>query len=180
MARPRMTHRPRDMFLSLAVILVPILVIMALFTRHADTPVRPVDVAPVLAQARAEASFPVLAPTGLPGTWVPTRATWVRAGQPDATGKTAPGSVWINGWLSPGQVYVALVQTDAGGDAQLAKASRDARRDGERAIAGTTWEQYRTDDDRTRALVRREATVTTIVTGDLSYDDLQAFVTTLA
>lgn len=167
------------MFLSLAVILVPILVIMAFFTRTTDTPVRPVDVAPVLAQAKAEAPFPVVSPQGLPADWVPTRATWVPAGKPDQTGKVSTGSVWTTGWLSPGKVYVAVVQTDANVDVHVKKETRDGRRDGQRDLQGRTWEQYRSDDDRTRALVARDAKAATIVVGDLTYDDLAAFATTL-
>lgn len=174
-----MTHRPRDMFLSLAAILVPILVIMWLFTQRTETPVRPVDWAPVAAQAKAEAPYPVVVPTSLGGDWTPTRATWVKAGNPDANGRVADGSTWTMGWLTPGRVYVELAQRDTAPDALVAQRARDARRDGDRVVEGATWEQYRTDDDRTRALLRRESGAATIVAGDLSYDDLAAFAATL-
>ena len=62
-------------------ILVPILVITIFFSRYLDDyQIQLVDWQPVLAQAREQAPYPVLAPEGLPRTWRATQVTWVQTG----------------------------------------------------------------------------------------------------
>ena len=67
MARANRMATPGDMIRSLAVILIPLVIITVLFTDLPDDkPVTEVDWQPVLAVARRDAPFPVLAPTNLP------------------------------------------------------------------------------------------------------------------
>ena len=76
MARPSISNsRPRDMVISLGVLLVPILLISWWFTRTpANPPVQTIDWQSVLAQSRTIAPYPLLGPVGLPDTWVATKA----------------------------------------------------------------------------------------------------------
>jgi len=172
--------RPIDMMLSLAVILIPIVLISWFFTRTPDSPpVRPVDWAPTLATARAESPFPVLAPANLPGTWTGRKVVWAKPGQPGIDGQPSPGHAWQLGLLSPEQVYVTVSQRDAGLPGLIALVSRDRRKDGTAQVSGATWDRYVTDDGRTRALAKTDGTVVTVVAGDTSYDGLAAFASTL-
>lgn len=181
MARPSMKNaRPRDMVISLGVILVPIILISWLFTRTPpDAPVRTVDWQSALTQARGEAPYPLLGPVGLPDTWVATKAEWATTGRPAVNREPAPGNTWQLGMLTPDQVYVSVTQRDAAGPALIAQISRDGRQDGTSSLGGVTWIRWVSSDDRTRTLSRVDGAVTIVVSGDLSYAGLEAFVSTL-
>ena len=181
MARPSISNsRPRDMVISLGVLLVPILLISWWFTRTpADAPVQTVDWQSVLGQSRTVAPYPLLGPVGLPDTWVATKAQWSKTGEPAVNQEAAPGNTWQLGMLSPDQVYVSLTQRDAAGPALIAQVSRSGRPDGTSTIGGVTWSRWVSADDRTRSLSRVDGSVTTVVSADLSYAGLEAFASTL-
>ena len=102
------------MIRSLAVILIPLVVITIIFTNTPDDhPVKEVDWKPVLATAQAEAPFEVLAPANLPEGWRATRVNWVPQGQPYLNGEASPRNLWQIGFLSPDDVYIDLNQGDA-------------------------------------------------------------------
>lgn len=168
------------MVISLGVLLVPILLVTAWFTRTpADAPVQAVDWKSVLAQSRAVAPYPLLGPVGLPDTWVATKAEWATTGQPAVNMEPAPGNTWQLGMLTPDRVYIGLTQRDAAGQALVAQVSRSGRADGTSTVDGRTWSRWVSADDRTRTLSRTDGAVTTVVSGDLSYAGLEAFASTL-
>lgn len=169
-----------DMIRSLAVILIPVLIIVVFFTRNLDDhPVRVVDWQPVLEQARKESPYPVLAPTNLPAEWRATRVSWVKKGQSDPGGNLSPRNSWQLGFLDPQDIYIELRQGDLDAPELIEKATREAKPDGESTIAGQPWTRMVTSDDRTRSLVNSTAKVTTIVAGDTGYEQLEAFAATL-
>ena len=90
------------MIRSLALIVIPLVVITIIFTNVPDDhPVKEVDWKPVLATARKEAPFEVLAPTNLPEGWRATRVNWVPQGRPYLNGEASPRNLWQIGFLSP-------------------------------------------------------------------------------
>ena len=166
---------------SLVVILVPLLIITVVATRNLDDyPVDEVDWRPVLTKARAEAPYPVLAPSRLPKTWRATRVEWVPEGKPYLNGEPSARNLWLLGFLSPDKVYVGLVQGDLAADRLVEDTTREGRADGQSRLAETTWERRLSADERTRSLVWRRAEVTTIVSGDTSYEALEAYASTLS
>jgi Protein of unknown function (DUF4245) len=181
MARPSISNsRPRDMVISLGVLLVPILLISWWFTRTpANSPVPTIDWQSVLAQSRTVAPYPLLGPVGLPDTWVATKAEWAATGEPAVNREAAPGNTWQLGMLSPDQVYVGLTQRDAAGPALITQISRSGRVDGTSTVGGVTWSRWVSADDRTRTLSRVDGSVTIVVSADLSYQGLEAFASTL-
>ncbi len=181
MARPSISNsRPRDMLISLGVLIVPILFISWWFTRApADAPIQAIDWRSVLAQSRTVAPYPLLGPVGLPDTWVATKAQWSKTGEPAVNQEAAPGNTWELGILSPDQVYVSLTQRDAAGPALIAQISRSGRPDGTSTVGGETWSRWVSADDRTRTLSRVDGSVTTVVSADLTYAGLEAFASTL-
>ena len=181
MARPSIKNaRPRDMVISMAVILLPIVLISWFFTRTpADAPLRTVEWQPVLAQSRQVAPFPLLGPVGLPNTWVATKAEWATTWQPAVNREAAPGNTWQLGMLTPDKVYVSLTQRDAAGPALIVQISRDGRQDGSSSLGGVSWTRWVSGDDRTRTISRVDGAVTIVVSGDLSYEGLDAFASTL-
>lgn len=165
---------------SLAVILIPLVIITFFFSRNlGDHPVTVVDYPPVLAKARQEAPYPVLAPTGLPPTWRPTQAQWVPQGSPYLNGEPSARNLWELGFLSPEDVFVAVNQGDVQPADFIEVKTRQGLPDGSSQINGQTWERRVSEDERTRSLVWSTPKVTTVVVGDTSYSGLEAFASTL-
>lgn len=173
------------MFLSLAVILVPILLMTWIFSnRLPDYPVQPVDAAPFVERARAEAPYPVYVPENLPtaeGGWTVTQASWVAQGDASRSGDQAsPSNEWLWGALDPDRTYYAVNQSDGDPRDLVEKVSRDGSQDGTSTVAGQQWERWISPDDRTRALVREEEGYTITVSGDAPYEALEALGSTLS
>jgi Protein of unknown function (DUF4245) len=169
------------MIRSLAVILIPLVVITIIFTSTPkDHPVKEVDWKPVLAMARKEAPFQVLAPASLPQGWRATRVTWVPLGKPYLNGEASPRNLWQIGFLTPNDVFIDLNQGDARPDEMVDQQSREGVPDGTSVVAGQNWQRLLSPDGRTRSLVLRGPDVTTIVSADLPYDALEAYASTLS
>lgn len=175
MARTRPNPPALHLFVVLAAVLVPVLAIMAFFTRIPEPPINKMDPAPIIAQAQAESPYAVAAPTHLPDGWICTRARWTPSGAPALGGTPALGHVFALGYLSPSQMYVAVDQTDGPGSALVASAVGKPSEDGTSVVAGKTWTRYASGERATKALVSTDGGATTVVSGDLDYPALEAF-----
>ncbi|MBK8461748.1 MAG: DUF4245 domain-containing protein [Nigerium sp.] len=180
MARPRRNATVIQMIVAMVVIFVPIIVITRLFTIDPEPAVNVVDYRPLAVVAAGEASFPVLAPENLPEGWVATRARWIPAGQRAVGGDPVPADTWQLGLLSPQQSYVALDQRAPAAPAFVEEVTRGGKAAGSSEVAGQSWGRYVSQDGRTRSLVGVEGDATTIVSGDLPFEALEAFASTLA
>ena len=167
------------MLVAMVVLFIPVILITQLFTKDPEPPINPIDWEPVAAQAAAEASYEVLAPTNLPDGWVATRARFIGVGKPQLGGDPAPGDTFQLGFLSPEQRYFALDQRDVAPEAFVVAVTRQGRPDGESSVGGEAWVRYVSEDDRTRSLVNQDADAVAIVSGDLPYEALEAFAATL-
>ncbi len=177
---PRRPATAGDLIRSLAVILIPLLIITFFFTRNlSDHPVNVVDYRSVLAKARQEAPYPVLAPTGLPTSWRPTQAEWVPTGETYLNDQPSVRNLWELGFLSPEDVFIAVNQGDLQPDDFLEVKTREGTVDGTSQLGEQAWERRISPDGRTRSLVWSTPQVTTIVVGDTSYEGLEAFAATL-
>lgn len=169
-----------DMIRSLAVILIPLLVITFLFTRNLrDHPVSVVDYTPILAQARQQSPYPVLAPTNLPSGWRATRASWVRTGENALNDQPSPRNAWTLGFLDPSATYIGLYQGDAQVEDLVTTATAKGHQDGSSTVDGQAWQRWISQDGRTRSLVLAGPKDTAIVAGDLPYEALEAYAGTL-
>lgn len=181
MARAKKPSTTGDLVRSIAVIVIPLVIITYLFTRSPDTPaVQVVDYQPVLAQARKQAPFPVLAPAPVPPGWRATRASWLTTGQPGIGGDPSSRNLWQLGFLTDDQVYVELDQGDLRGKDLIDDRTRQGLPDGQSTVGGQVWQRTISPDERTRALVLPSSAVTTLVVGDLRYADLEAYAASLA
>jgi hypothetical protein len=170
-----------DMIRSLALIVIPLAVIAIIFTNVPDdAPVEEVDWKPVLATARQQAPYEVLAPTNLPEGWRATRVNWVPLGRPYLNGEASPRNLWQIGFLTPQEVYIDLTQGDMGAQEMVDQQSREGTPDGNSVIAGLTWQRLVSPDGRTRSLVLRGPATTAIVSANLPYEALEAYATTLS
>lgn len=179
-ARSRRNANSFDLLRCLAFILIPIALVGALMTINLDdAPVRPINYTPQLTTAREEAPYPVLAPVGLPGEWVPTSATWTKVGGLGLNDEPAVRNEWKLGFLSPDKVYYGLSQGDVETKKLVSEATREGVEDGESVVRGATWQRLISPDGRTRSLVQSGDEVTTIVSADTEYPALDAYAATL-
>jgi len=161
----RSSRTPRDMALSLLVLLVPVilgvLVYRVLF--DGDEPVV-VDPTSAIAEARAVGAFPVAEPTGLDSGWRTVSARFERG---------TDGAVLRLGYLTPDGDGVQLVQGNVPADRLVPQElTGKARPDGQLDIAGTTWQRYLARPGE-RALVLLEPARTVIVVGAAPMSDLR-------
>jgi hypothetical protein len=163
-----------DMARSLVVLVVIVLAAgsFILFRPKPQAPPHLVSYAGAVRDARAEAHYPVVGPTGLPSGW---RATSARTA-------TTAGVVTLHiGFLTPKGAYAALEESGGAADAFLART--DVVGPGARPLApvtvdGTTWQHYATGratgqgTASGQALVLQGATSTVVVTGSAGVDEL--------
>jgi len=169
------------MIRSLALILIPLVVITIIFTNTPnDHPVKEVDWKPVLAKAREEAPFEVLAPENLPNGWRATRVNWVPQGKPYLNGEASPRNLWQIGFLTPDDAFIDLNQGDVRPQEMVDQQSRDGTADGSSVVAGKTWQRLISPDGRSRSLVLVNPNSTVVVTADLPYEALEAYASTLS
>lgn len=165
------------MVMSIAVIMIPCVLLYALFTRTPDEPEVPVaDWKPVVAEARDSAPYTVLAPKGLPDTWKPVRARYY-------------GTELQLGFLAPGDVYHELKQRAGATQPGFVRdVTRDGLEEGTSTVGGRTWTRYLSEDGRSRCLVNvtgkdsdaASKPSTTVACADLPYEGVEAFVSTLS
>lgn len=176
MARAKKPATMGDLIRSLVVIIVPLLLITAFFTRDlGDHPVNEVDWRPVATLARSQSPYPVLAPVNLPEGWRAVQATWVRTGEPYLNGDASPRNLWKLGFLTSDDVFIGLTEGDLRADDLIRTETREGTVDGQSVVGDQTWERRISADERTRSLVESTPTVTTIVSADLPYEALETY-----
>jgi hypothetical protein len=170
-ATQRSGRSPRDMALSLLVLLVPI-VLLLIFYRvllDGDEPVT-VDTRPAVADARAAAAFPVAEPVGLPDTWRPTSASFRRVDG---------GATLRIGYVAPDDEPVLLVESSVPAEQLLrVELGADATTGGPVAVGATTWQRYVSTRDEP-AIVLFETGRTVIVVGRAPVERLATLAATL-
>jgi hypothetical protein len=167
----RVIKTPRDMVLSLGVILLAIGVFMALTPRRHYDAVRVVDYGSALRDARAVAPYHVRAPEGLSAQW---RATSVRY-----DGDVEGAAQWHLGFVSPRDQYVGLEQTDGTARDFIYSLSNRGLADGATLVNGVVWDRYLRESRDVRSLARTDGGVTVLVTGTASYEELTEFAAAL-
>lgn len=187
MARSNPKSGARDMIISMAVILVPVLVLVLLFSApgDADNPVGAsatpkVDIPRVLEIAEAESPYPLLVAGGLDDGWIPLRVGWAQDGGTWITGEPAVGDSWQVGYLGPDGIYYGVQQRNAVAPAFITATTREGRAvGGEVDLVGRTWLRYESKDGRTRSLVSERDDSTAVVSADTDFMKLEAFTATL-
>jgi hypothetical protein len=157
------------MVISLAVLLIPLAVVVAVFRAPGDEVVE-INPADAIAEAQASAAFPVSTPVGLSQRWRPVSARF--------TGGES-GAILRVGYLTPEGGAVQLVESNE------PFADLVARELGERVGTGTTvildngpWQLFTVRGDE-RALVSGSPERTMIVVGRASVAELRTLATAL-
>ncbi len=162
----REERRPRDMALSLAVLLVPIALLL-LFYRlvlGGDEPIG-MDPEPTLQQARSAAVFPVSAPQGLGDDWHVQSATFKRDDD---------GATLRLGYVDPDKKPIQLIESSVAPTTIVPAELGDKPREpvGTFRDEARTWQRYEGRPGE-NALVLRESGRTVIVLGPASSQHLE-------
>ncbi|GAA2058119.1 hypothetical protein GCM10009779_55430 [Polymorphospora rubra] len=161
----RSERSPKDMAISLLVLLVPIALVFGFYRIFlgADEPVV-IDPAPAVAQARSAGAFEVIDPTGVDDGWRPVTANF----------NGADGSATLRvGYVSPEGEGVQLVQSDVPAETLLPQElTADGQPQGVIEIGGRTWQRY-TARPGERALVLLEPERTVMVVGSATEAELR-------
>lgn len=181
MARPNPKSRAKDMFLSMGVLLVPLVLVIAFFTMNPDGEVEAIDIAPDLQRAEAEAPYPVLRAESLPDGWKPVRSAWAKDGAKWIDNKPADGNTWMAGYMGPDGVYYGIEQRDRGVENVVRRVTREGQETGRTVdAAGMQWQAYESSDGRTTSLVAKRDGWVAVVAADTHLDAITAFATSLA
>lgn len=161
----RSERSPKDMAISLLVLLVPIALLLAFYRGFlgGEEPTT-VDPAPAIEQARAANVFPVAEPADLASGWRPTTARFQQ---------TEQGASLRLGYLTPEGRGVQLVQSNVPAERLLPQELTDrGQAQGALDLDGRSWQRY-TARGNERALVLLEPTRTVIVVGDATENELR-------
>lgn len=167
----RAERSPRDMALSLAVLLIPIALILLFyrFVLSGDAPVA-VDTAPTIQEAQSAKLFPISVPA-LGDDWHASSATWQR---------TAAGATLRIGYVDPDRDPILLIESNV--DSQtLARTelTASAAPIDRFATGGRTWQLY-TGRPGEQALVLFDPNRTILIVGKTNVENLQSMATALS
>ncbi|SBT51916.1 DUF4245 domain-containing protein [Micromonospora auratinigra] len=160
----RSERSPRDMALSLLILLVPIVLLLAFYRGFlgGDAPAT-VDPAPAVAEARSANAFPVSEPQGLGSDWRTVNARY----------RAEPGGATLRiGYLTPEGRGAQLVQSNVPPEKLLPTELKGGQAQGPADLPGGTWQRW-TARDNEQAFVLLEPNRTVIVVGDAGEQELR-------
>lgn len=159
------------MTISLIVLLIPLLLVVAVFRlRGGEDPIV-VDPSAEVGQAQSAGLFPVADPKRLGEGWRPVRAAF--------TSSDGVATLRV-GYLTPEDGTVQLLETNEDPQALLPRElGDDVRPDGQVTVAGGDWRSYRIRGNQ-RALVNTSGVRTIVVHGSASRDELVALASSLS
>lgn len=156
---------PKDMAISLLVLLIPIALLLAFYRGFlGGDQATTVDSAPAIEQARSANTFGVSEPQGLDSGWRTVSARY----------QTVQGGAKLRiGYLTPEGRGVQLLQSNVPAEQLLpAELTDQSQPQGPTELAGRTWQRY-TARGNQQALVLLEPTRTVLVVGDARDDELR-------
>ncbi|SIR38063.1 DUF4245 domain-containing protein [Micromonospora avicenniae] len=161
----RSDRSPKDMAISLLVLLIPIALLLAFYRGFlgGDQPT-PVDPAPAVEQAQDAKAFPVSQPAGLGEDWRPVNARY----------QTAEGGSTLRiGYVTPEGKGAQLLQSNVPAEQFIPTELTDrAQPQGQVELNGRNWQRY-TARENEQALVLLEPDRTVMVVGDARENELR-------
>jgi hypothetical protein len=161
----------RDMALSLAVLLVPIVLLLVFYrvVLDGDKPIS-IDAGPTIQQARSAAAFPVVVPNGLGDDWHPVSATFKR---------DIDGATLRLGYVDPDSDPIQLVESSTPTEKLIpVELGANPRPVSTFSDGARTWQRY---DSRKgeNVLVLLEKGRTIIIVGKAESESLETFASSL-
>ena len=167
----------RDMVLTMALIVVPILLVIWLMPSNAPkdvvTPVSNADYQAMLTAARSELPFTAMSPTGLPASWELTSDDYEPAGDAAAD--------WHLGYQTDAGKYAEFEQTTESIAQFLDDQHSDATQHGTVTAAGQQWRHYAgtTPGGLKTLLFRQDGKSLEVVAGSASLAELETLAASL-
>ncbi|MFI7607149.1 DUF4245 domain-containing protein [Micromonospora sp. NPDC049366] len=161
----RSARSPKDMAISLLVLLVPIALLLAFYRGFlGGDQASTVDPAPAVEQAQAANAFPVSQPVDLSSDWSTVNARY----------QAVEGGATLRiGYVTPEGRGAQLVQSNVPAERLLpAELTDQAQPQGQVDLAGRSWQRY-TARPNEQALVLLEPGRTVIVVGDARDNELR-------
>jgi hypothetical protein len=172
--KPRGRETAWDMVLSMGAVIATVGVIMLIAWRPQQEVKQEVDYESAVASAVIAQTWPISIPETLPTGY---RATSARL-EPESYGES--GDIrWILGFQTAANEYVSIWQSDGPVKSVVAAATNSATCDATETIGGEVWQKCETDKPLTRAFVKTDGDVTSIVSGTSSWDELLRFAESL-
>lgn len=172
--KPRGRETAWDMVLSMSAVIATVGVIMLLAWRPQEEVVQQVDYDTAVAGAVIAQTWPISIPEAVPTGYEATSARL----EPESYGDM--GDIrWILGFQTQDNQYVSLWQSDGPVGPVVSAATNNAPCEGSVTINGQAWSKCEIDKPLTRAFVKTEGEVTSIVAGTVQWDELQRFAESL-
>jgi hypothetical protein len=172
--KPRGRETAWDMVLSMSAVLATVGVIMLIAWRPQQEVKQQVDYETAVASAVIAQTWPISIPETLPAGYQATSARL----EPESYGDE--GDIrWILGFQTEAGEYVSLWQSDGPIKRIVAPATNSALCEATETINGAIWQKCETDQPLTRAFVKTEGDVTSIVSGTAQWDELLRFADSL-
>lgn len=172
--KPRGRETAWDMVLSMSAVIATVGVIMLLAWRPQEEVKQRVDYETAVASAIIAQTWPISIPKNVPTGYVATSARL----EPESYGDT--GDIrWILGFQTGANEYVSLWQSDGPVGPVVSAATNSAPCESSETINGAIWQKCEIDKPLTRAYVKTDGDVTSIVSGTAQWDELSRFVESL-
>jgi uncharacterized protein DUF4245 len=166
--RRSLSTTPRDMLLSMAVIVGLVVILLLLVPRPNQIPERSLDVPAAAAKAAGELGFAPADPV-LPEGWTARTA--------DVQRGTDNLPTWHLTYTSPSGRYVGVQQATKTTTDWEDRQVTDGAEKGTAAVGGKTWVVRSRPDRGITSWVLREPPITTVVTGTATEPELSLFAT---
>lgn len=150
---------------SLAIVLALVGLLVAVTYQSQSAEVRTVDVAAVQVQAQREAPYELL-------TWAAGSRAQATSVRWQATEGSGGIPVWHVGYLVDGSEYLQVSQSAATEARFVPEQTAGGKPLGDVTIGDARWQRY--EADKRRSLVGIEDGVTTVISGTLSWPEMQA------
>ncbi|GLY14709.1 DUF4245 domain-containing protein [Kineosporia rhizophila] len=171
--RKSLSTRPKDMLLSMAVIVGIVLVLLLLVPRPNEVPTRSIDPASAAVGAQADLGFTPVVPELSEG-WTPRAAGLQLKATDDVT-------AWQLTYTTPSGTYAGVQQAENPTEAWESRQVTDGKEDGTENVGGLEWvNRSRTDRGTTSWVHRGDNGITTIVTGTADETQMAQFATAVA
>lgn len=174
MAKKRGRETAYDMVLSLGAILATVLVVLVVSWRPKHELMQSVDFESAKSNAIATSSWPILIPKEIPNGLSVTSARL----EMESYGE--PGDTrWYLGFTGKNNEFISLWQSDG----TLSKVKSASTNDGtcseEVTIAGNSWQKCESAKPETRAYVKTDGEIITVISGTADWSALENFINSL-
>ncbi len=171
--RKSLSTRPKDMLISMTVIVGIVLVLLLIVPRPNKIPTRDIDVASAAQGAQSTLGFTPVNPD-VPAGWT-ARAAGLELKTTDDT------NTWQVTYTTPSGTYVGIQQAKKPSKAWESRQVTDGQESGTESIGGIEWiNRSRTDRGTTSLVNRGTDGITTVVTGTADQTQMDQFATAVA